>query len=110
MSADRITGKKADLLWTGQKPPSIRDLKLRPKAAKSYQALLESAATNGSNCQGRFAEFAGRDEDLPTDQEARLLCVGCQSWSQCGTFKIEANPTFGVWQGEVRGRDIGDAS
>lgn len=99
---DRITGTKADLLWSGVKPPSIRDLKLKPKAARAYSNLLDSVVVNGSNCGGRFEEYAGRDEDLPTDEQARLMCVGCASFEACDRFKREGHPAYGVWAGEVR--------
>lgn len=102
MNQERVLGKKADLLWAGQKVPSIRDLKLKKRAGQSYTRLVGSVSERGSNCHGRFKEFAGRDEDLPTDHEAKVMCAGCPVFAECADFLKEGNPTYGVWAGEVR--------
>ena len=95
-----VRGVKADTQWSTDRLPSIRDLKLKPHAFAAYENLIESVVKNGSNCGGRFEEYAG--ENLPGDYEAKVLCAGCASWAACDKFKTVARPSWGVWAGEVR--------
>jgi len=73
-------------------------------ATKLLKILWDSP---DKNCAGREEEFSG--DELPTDAEAQLMCVGCPQMQTCSEYRDEAHPSWGVWGGKVQGRKLEEA-
>ena len=82
-------------------------LKLSDHAAKALRNLRIKAngtATSGkANCLNKPEEFS---DSLPTDDQAELLCAGCDAFKECDIYRIVGKPAHGVYAGKVVGRSL----
>lgn len=44
----------------------------------------------------------------PTDEEAQLMCADCPLFQLCSDYAKVARPAFGVWAGNVYGRELNE--
>lgn len=77
-------------------------------AARALDALHKGVAIHGSNCADAPDEWVDidREEDIPDEETARLMCADCPVFMLCKTYDETANPSFGVWAGQFRGKEI----
>ena len=80
---------------------------LRLPSAEARKLLDELWRSPDRNCEGRGEEFSG--DDLPTDEEAQLMCAGCPMMKLCESYRTEAHPSWGIWAGKVQGRKLKEA-
>ncbi len=96
--------KAVDVLVAAEKKNPLAHLNIKPDAERAWDRFnkaLEEARTTGvnvPNCQDRPAEFVDYDEeDLPTAEEAYMLCSGCPILSLCATWAEQERPAYGIW-------------
>lgn len=80
---------------------------LRLPSAEARKLLDELWKSPDRNCEGRGEEFSG--DDLPSDEEAQLMCAGCDVLDKCREYAAEARPSWGIWAGKVQGRKLKEA-
>lgn len=82
----------------------VDNLLLKPAAAHALDKLRRKVLSDGANCLGREDEFSG--EELPSDEDAAKMCLGCPAKEECKIFLELGRPAWGVWAGQVRGRSL----
>lgn len=63
------------------------------------------------NCAGKSELYTNYDDprnlmDVPTDEEAEIMCAGCPLLELCGDYADKAHPAFGIFGGRVFGRNL----
>ena len=89
------------------KPPrelSLGYLQQAPRASKLLKELWDRAPLEGAPCVGNAEKWTS--DDLPTDREAQLMCSGCVMLELCKKYADESHVAYGVWGGEVHGRNL----
>lgn len=87
---------------------------LRPRAEASniFDEFNDALKYTDVPCRGRASEFTeyrdprpSREDDaeregrlpMPSHEQARLMCGGCELLSQCDAFARAEKPDFGIW-------------
>lgn len=87
---------------------SYEYLKQDGKSAKLLTVLRTAAVREGANCLGKAEKWTS--EELPTDREAQMMCATCPLvGKECQDYTNAAHPSWGVWNGEVKGRKLKEA-
>lgn len=83
-------------------------LQIKPEARPAwdrFNMLLEIARNTGEgipNCQDNPEPYADYDDDnLPSPEDAYMLCADCPLIAACGTFAELERPAWGVWASDV---------
>lgn len=78
------------------------------KSAKLLTVLRTEAVKKGSNCLGKPEQWTS--DELPSDKDAQLMCASCPLMgNECEDYVRAAHPSWGVWNGEVKGRKLKEA-
>lgn len=100
--------KAIDVLMAAEKKNPFKHLHVKPDAEKAWERfdkalrLATETGENVPNCQGRSAEFVDYDDDdLPTAEDAYMMCYGCPLIELCANYAEQERPAWGVHAGEV---------
>lgn len=67
---------------------------------KSFDAALDEVTNR--NCYGNEEQWVDySEEQIPSRQQAMLMCTGCPLFDICRDYANETTPGWGVWGGEV---------
>lgn len=86
------------------KSQSTEYLRLSAEASHLRAKLWKESRERGANCVDRENEFLA--DPLPSDEEAKRMCLGCPVFDLCETYKQVARPAYGVYAGVVKGRNL----
>lgn len=111
---DEARRDQAELLrQVGHEHASIM---IRPSAAQARVALDDKVAKledEGTpvRCRqkGRAAEYTDYGPfDVPSPGRAKMMCAGCDAIAECDIYAQVEKPGWGVYGGNVYGRDIAE--
>lgn len=108
MADDTIRGYRVIGERAKDRSLSYEYMKQDSKSAKLLTVLRTEAVKQGANCLGKPEEWTS--DELPTDREAQMMCAGCPLvGKQCQDYTEAAHPSWGVWNGAVKGRKLREA-
>lgn len=87
-----------------EKQFSVSYLHPKTEAVKPLVALHQAARENGTPCMKNPEAFIG--DELPTDEQAAMMCARCPVFDLCEDFSVKQHPSWGVHAGRVYGRKL----
>lgn len=87
---------------------------VRPSAAEAWDALQEKLALlaergTPARCTNKPDDYQDYDAfNVPSPGRAKMSCAGCLAIAECGVYAEVEKPGWGVWGGNVYGKDLAD--